>query len=368
MGRVAILVSAKIDYQAEKASRTDGSPRRDYFELARALDATIINHEQMVSKMWKGKSKTALGPAMAQAWYAFKRRHEYDCIISDSEHVGIPLAMLFKMAGVRKGHVMIGHRLSPRKKAIFFRTLGVHSHIDKVVCYSSRQQNHAVSLLRIPSDKVELVLHPADHLFWRPLQVSPERLISSAGLEFRDYPTLIKAIEGIDVNLTIAAASPWSRRPDETKNRELPPNVTVASHTYAELRQLHARALFVVVPLHDVEFQAGSLVMYEAMAMGKAVIASKTVGQGDILEDNVTGLYVPPGDPGALRRAICRLLEHPQENEEMGRNARRVVEMGMNLDTYVANMVRIVTQVSESPIEGKRGAYVSTANSGIRYN
>src|SRR2546422_4122638 len=42
---------------------------------------------------------------------------------SDSEHVGIPLAMLFRRAGVQKRHVMIAHWLSPLKKVVCFRGL-----------------------------------------------------------------------------------------------------------------------------------------------------------------------------------------------------------------------------------------------------
>ncbi|MBI4317743.1 MAG: glycosyltransferase family 4 protein [Chloroflexi bacterium] len=350
MGRIALLVSAKIDPQATESIQNGDCPRRDYLELARALDATIINQETAVSKAWEGRSKTALGPAIAQALHAFQRREEYDCILTDSEHVGIPLAVLFKMAGVRKGHVMIGHRLSPPKKAVFFRGLRLHSHIDQVICYGSAQVEYALSLLRIPADKVAFVLHPADHLFWRPLAMPEEQMICSAGLEFRDYPTLIEAVWDTDVNLTIAAASPWSRRTSGASQRELPSNIAVSSHTYAELRRLYARSLFVVVPIIDNDFQAGSLVMYEAMAMGKAVIATKTRGQVDILQENLTGLYVPPGDVIALRRAICRLLENPREAEEMGRNARTVVEMGLNLDTYVSNVGQIVCRVHGSAV------------------
>ncbi len=354
MGRIAILVSAKIDPRAGELIGRGDQPRRDYLDLADALNATIINDDKVVSKMWKGKSKTALQPALAQAWHAFQRRHEYDCILSDSEHVGIPLALLFKMAGfkiagARKGHVMIAHRLSTTKKALFFRGLGVHSHIDKVICYGSTQRNYAISALRIHPDKVETVLHPADHAFWRPPSATPvgqERLIASAGLEFRDYPTLVEAIRGVDVDLRIAAASPWSRRPNETRDKELPPNVTVVSHSYKELRELYARSMFVVVPLYETEFQAGTLVMYEAMAMGKAVIATRTRGQGDALREGVTGLYVPPGDVGALHGAICRLLANPREAEEMGKNARRIVEAGLNLETFVKKVTQIVGDVA----------------------
>jgi glycosyltransferase involved in cell wall biosynthesis len=174
-------------------------------------------------------------------------------------------------------------------------------------------------------------------------------MICSAGLEFRDYPTLISAVDGLDMDLEIAAASPWSQRRNLADQTTLPPNVRVGKRSYDQLRELYDRSRFVVVPLFDVDFQAGSLVMYEAMAMGKAVIATRTRAHrdGDILQENVTGVFVPPGDAGALRQAILRLHRDPAEADRLGANARRIVEQGLNHDAYVSRMVEIARSVGE---------------------
>ena len=129
-------------------------------------------------------------------------------------------------------------------------------------------------------------------------------------------------MQGLDVRVVIASGSPWSTRPDTARSEALPDNVEVCTLDFVDLRQLYADSLFVVMPLHDVEFQAGITTILEAMAMGKAVVCSRTRGQTDALVDGVTGIYVPPGDPLALRAAIERLLEDPQLASELGRAAR----------------------------------------------
>lgn len=65
--------------------------------------------------------------------------------------------------------------------------------------------------------------------------------------------------------------------------------------------------------------------LVEAMAAGRAVVASRVGGIPELVRDGVDGLLVPPGDPGALAGALNRLLTDPALAAALGASARQRV-------------------------------------------
>jgi glycosyltransferase involved in cell wall biosynthesis len=83
------------------------------------------------------------------------------------------------------------------------------------------------------------------------------------------------------------------------------------------------RAAVVVFPSRRDGFP---VVCAEAMAHGRAVVATAVGGLPDMVVDGETGLLVPPGDPAALRAAIDRLLADPELRQRLGTAARLRIE------------------------------------------
>ncbi len=366
MARFAVVVSSPIRAGLAEAIAASEAPKRDYFELRDRLEAELMAPPETPGTAYTRLRKVG-GNALAMAWTAWSRRGSYDVVVTDQEYTGLLLAMLSKLTRTKRGHVMISHYLTPAKKQIFFRFFRAQSHIDRTICYSSAQEKLALNTLKLRRDEVSMVLHPADSAFWKPAASEAEResdarmlrgvgldlpaetpLVCSAGLEFRDYPTLMKAARNLPhgVHVAIAASSPWSKRKNTTEDAELPDNVHLVSLKPLELRALYRRAQVVAIPLYDVDFQAGSLVAYEAMACGKPVVITRTRGQSDIVRENETGYYVPTGDASAMASAINRLLAEPDLAEKMGANAREVVEHGLNLYKYLDDMCEIARSVA----------------------
>jgi glycosyltransferase involved in cell wall biosynthesis len=102
------------------------------------------------------------------------------------------------------------------------------------------------------------------------------------------------------------------------------------------------------VPLTDgSEFFGSPTKLFEYMAMGKAIVASRLGQIGEVLEHGETALLVEPGNVGELSAAIVRLAEASPLRERLGTRAR---EIAIQRHTWKQNARRVLA------------AYVSLSN------
>ncbi len=273
---------------------------------------------------------------------AYHLRSKYDAIISWSESLGIPFALLLKLTNVRVPHVALFSWISPSKKARLLKI--AHSHIDRLILMNRVQEDFAVNTLGIPTSKVVLIKYAVDQKFWRPMHRETE-MICSPGREMRDHEILLEALKGLDIRCHVTASTVRDM-PDLALSVDgaAHPTLTVGRLSFTELRSLYARSRFVVVPLHATDSDQGTTVILEAMSMGKAVICSRTEGQVELIEEGKTGIFVPPGDARALREAIQFLWSHPEEAERMGHEGRERIEQFHTLEGFFSKFRNVVEE------------------------
>jgi glycosyltransferase involved in cell wall biosynthesis len=98
----------------------------------------------------------------------------------------------------------------------------------------------------------------------------------------------------------------------------------IGRRSCAESMNLLQQAQFLVLP--SLCYEGFPMVIREAFACGKPVIASRLGAMADLVEDGKTGLLFEPGNPADLAEKLQWVAEHEQECIEMGKNARKVFE------------------------------------------
>jgi glycosyltransferase involved in cell wall biosynthesis len=349
MHRVALAILRGSRARQPRDPTGEKAPRGHVFEEA----FSPVWDESLVDKT----SSSARGPK----WWHLAREvqrlsSEYDAVVTWGERLSLAIAAQQQFARNRKPHIAMMYYFDKPNIEIPMRLFGNTLHC--VVTWTSVQRRVLIEDLRFPSERVYLVRHFADQVFYSPRQAE-EDMVCAVGAEMRDYATLIEAVRGTDLRCHIATDHVLiPGRVRLVNDRRVPigdvvtqtdAQITSGRMSLTELRNLYARSRFVVVPLLPSDSDNGVTVILEAMAMGKPVICSRTRGQVDIIQEGVTGLYVPVGNPAALREAMLALWNDPQRAQEMGRRARAYVEAHHTLEMFTTR----VRSAVEASLEGR---------------
>lgn len=103
-----------------------------------------------------------------------------------------------------------------------------------------------------------------------------------------------------------------------------------------------------VVVLASTEAETWPLVVAEAMAAGRAVVASAEGGPLEMIENGRTGLLVPARDPTALVAAMESLFRRPERRRALGEGARRHAEQHFERRAAAAHMCEALRSVREA--------------------
>ncbi|MCH8556261.1 MAG: glycosyltransferase family 4 protein [Balneolia bacterium] len=276
-------------------------------------------------------------------------QNRYNAILSQSEKVGLPLALVMKYLGMKTPHSLIISRITSvyekrtKRKMWFFNK--TKDTISRYLIWSSNQRNIAINEIGINPERIILIKRGTDQLFWKQ-DSNDQNMICSVGMEARDYPTLVEAMREVDIPIHIAAGQSRGELFETVKKLydidNVPDNVTIGEKTLFELRDLYAKSRFSVVSLMPTDSDNGLTAILESMSMGKPVICTKAEGQIDVIRDGETGIMIPQGDPLAMREAILDLWNNPDKCREMGKKAQEYVDTYHNMEQFAEAIKREV--------------------------
>ena len=91
--------------------------------------------------------------------------------------------------------------------------------------------------------------------------------------------------------------------------------------------------------------------LLDAMACGKAIVATRTGGIPEVVDDGVTGKLVGPRDHAAMAQAILELLNDHAGRERMGDAGRARVEASFTVERMIAGTAAVYARLAGTPHE-----------------
>jgi hypothetical protein len=208
--------------------------------------------------------------------------------------------------------------------------------VDRVIVYASAQ---AAAL----GPKGTFLPLPADGDFEAAhREAAHDGYVFSGGGAGRDFRSLVEAVRGTAIRLRLVVFAPH-------EVGATPENVSVEGPL--PQRQFLARmagAACVAVPLRSAESPHGQTTLVQALALAKPVVATRSVGIVDYVEDGVEGFLVEQGDVQGYRHALERLLADSALRTRCGERARLRAD-AQDDGAYAVRLTELCEQLLESP-------------------
>ena len=116
----------------------------------------------------------------------------------------------------------------------------------------------------------------------------------------------------------------------------------------AGVRAACAAADILALPSHA---EGMAMSVLEGMAHGLAVITTPVGAHAEIIEADVHGVLVPPGDVPALAAALRRLVTDPEERRRLQGAARQQYEMALDVEIYARRLVWVYERPGALPLD-----------------
>jgi glycosyltransferase involved in cell wall biosynthesis len=288
-------------------------------------------------KKW-GKFISSYPRYLQLAWRALRevQTKQYDLVVAWESDTGLPFALVKKLTSLVKPPLVV-LTLSIRGPLAHFPGILRYTAqgVDYMTVPTCFEQGYYAKLLNFPLKKIFYCPYGTYDAFQGLQESESDSFVFAGGRSERDYKTLFQAISTLNIPFVVNA------RPFNLKGLDTPANVTVNNILPVnQFRDLNWCSKFVVVPVENVGQAAGISSVLYAMAAGKAVIASDVPGLHDYITNDVTGIFVPPGDAEKLRQAIQFLWDTPEFARKLGKNARDVYLQNYTFESMARRIVR----------------------------
>ena len=238
------------------------------------------------------------------------------------------------------GHVFYGH-FGPAASRFYLLLERLTAVItDRLVALTEQERSDYVRYSVIPESKLTTIHSGVDvGRFQQPIEPMADKSsqpVFPPGRTVIGFVGWLLPIKGVDILLqamtTVCQSAPQAmlvlvgkgqleaRMKSEVRRLNLAENVQFLGWREDIENILPLFDIFVLPSLNE----GMGRVLVEAMAAARPIVASNTGGIPDLIQHQMNGLLVPPGDPRALARALLQLIRQPDAARRMGQAGHRL--------------------------------------------
>lgn len=288
-----------------------------------------------------GESPDNLG-ALRQALRLLRRRSRFDVVVTMAPRPSLAYGLLCGLLRLPSKQIMTEVFLDmPRPRSVSWRIkTALFGWISRralgILTNSSAEVGFMARRFGLPEAKLRFV--PMYTTLAAPAR-SPDNdgYVYSIGRTLRDLDTLLQAAPKIHAPLVVVAGN------DDEISLPLPAGTQVLRDIPLEDgHEKMRRAAVVVIPLLPAERSTGQVVLFEAMALGKPVVATRVAGTMDYVRDGENGLLVDPGDAHALADAVNRLLHDSRLRDRLAAAAVADCRTTLAMESHAARKIEAI--------------------------
>lgn len=277
---------------------------------------------------------------------AFLIENKYDNIIFWQQFIGLYWGYLSRIKGEIHRNVFLIPLIYKSRKGMagkiyksFFNLSLSNPAIKGAICYSSTELKYYRRVFAKNRDKIFFIPYRQSSKIRDKNTVTLQRnpYLFSGGTSNRDYSTLISAAEEIKYAFIIACT------PKDIKGLKIPDNVRVFHNAYGEKFDSLVRSSYgVILPLKDTNISSGQIVLLKAMEMGKPIVATRSAGTIDYV-DETCAFLVDPKSVEELQRVLKFIIENPEETQYRATKAKKRYRENYTIQKFTSSLAELIT-------------------------
>jgi glycosyltransferase involved in cell wall biosynthesis len=255
-----------------------------------------------------------------------------------------------------------------RKKLYQFFDRFLERYVDRYIVVSDSLKDFLIKTRKIPSNKIAKIYNGIETELYNPnLQIENNtklkkllnivdgtytvcaigRLCWQKGFEYflKSIPKILRNND--NVKFLVVGSGPLEEQLKSLAQRLKIEDRVIFTGFIDDIRSILKIIDLLVVPSI---LEGFPMIILEAMAMAKPIIATNIEGITEQIEDSVTGYLVRPGNHEEISEAVMNLINEQEKGNKLGKNAREFVIEKFTIE----NMVKKVEEVYEELLFKKK--------------